>query len=310
MGGTMTEQQEKYNHSVEVLRLAAKMSEQYYNKPLLITYSGGKDSDVMLRIAEESGINYEVQNSHTTVDAPETVYHIRDVIQRQRDKGHNAEIVHAKYKDGTTATMWNLIQRKGIPHTRTALYCCVVLKEQTTPNRLITVGVREAESIKRRGRNDFETRGGKISKPFIEMLEVYEEAQENDPVFDCQMITKAKQNNDIVVNPVYYWNDADIWDFIHDREINTNPLYCRGYNRVGCIGCPLSGAKKQIRDFNDYPKFKQAYIRAFDKLVNFSFYDYAGGDTKSRGEKIFDWWIQAPEYGGQLTFDNMEIKNG
>ena len=118
MGGTMTEQQEKYNHSVEVLRLAAKMSEQYYNKPLLITYSGGKDSDVMLRIAEESGINYEVQNSHTTVDAPETVYHIRDVIQRQRDKGHNAEIVHAKYKDGTTATMWNLIQRKGIPPTR------------------------------------------------------------------------------------------------------------------------------------------------------------------------------------------------
>lgn len=38
--------------SIKTLQLAADMSRAYYGEPLIITYSGGKDSDVMLHLAE------------------------------------------------------------------------------------------------------------------------------------------------------------------------------------------------------------------------------------------------------------------
>lgn len=68
----------KEQQAIERLRLAAQMSETYYGQPLVITTSGGKDSDVCLYLAAASGIRYEVQHNHASVDAPETVYHVRE----------------------------------------------------------------------------------------------------------------------------------------------------------------------------------------------------------------------------------------
>lgn len=48
----MDELDEKIEKSEKALKLAAEMSNEYYNAPLIITYSGGKDSDVMLHLAE------------------------------------------------------------------------------------------------------------------------------------------------------------------------------------------------------------------------------------------------------------------
>lgn len=80
----------KIEKSKEVLRLARDMSLEYYGKPLVLTYSGGKDSDVMLDIAIKTlkPDEFEVINSHTSVDAPETVYHIREVFNRVRGGGY------------------------------------------------------------------------------------------------------------------------------------------------------------------------------------------------------------------------------
>ena len=39
----------------EALRFASAQSLKLYKQPLVITYSGGKDSDVLLRLAENSG---------------------------------------------------------------------------------------------------------------------------------------------------------------------------------------------------------------------------------------------------------------
>lgn len=60
---------DKVDIAIMRLKEAEAMSEIYYNKPLLVCYSGGKDSDTILELAKISGINFEVQHSHTTVDA-------------------------------------------------------------------------------------------------------------------------------------------------------------------------------------------------------------------------------------------------
>ena len=156
----------KIQDSIRALKLAADMSKIYYNAPLIICYSGGKDSSVLLDLAEKNlpKEDFIVQHSHTTVDAPETVYFIRDEFKRLESQGIKTEILYAKYADGTPITMWNLIPRKLMPCTRVVRYCCAYLKEQSTPNRLACLGVRAAESSKRQGRDTFGIRGGTTGK--------------------------------------------------------------------------------------------------------------------------------------------------
>ena len=152
---------DKVAEAQRALILAAKMSKDYYHKPLIITYSGGKDSDVMLHLAETclNPTEYEVLNSHTTVDAPETVYHIRDTFKRLEDKGIKATIDY-HVENGKRITMWNLIPSKLMPPTRIVRYCCSILKESGTPFRIAALGVRAEESSKRQGRDIFGIRGG------------------------------------------------------------------------------------------------------------------------------------------------------
>ena len=74
---------------VAIMRLqeASKMSLTIYQKPLIVTTSGGKDSSVCLELAQRSGIPFEVMHNHTTADAPETVYFVRNDLRRFEGKG-------------------------------------------------------------------------------------------------------------------------------------------------------------------------------------------------------------------------------
>ena len=145
------------------------MSKKYYDKPLIITYSGGKDSDVMLDLAEKvlKAEDFEVLNSHTSLDAPETVYHIRNTFKRLEEKGIKTTINYPKDENGNHITMWTLIPQKQIPPTRLMRYCCAELKETSTPNRLCALGVRADESNGRKGRDTFSNRGSNKGKGFI-----------------------------------------------------------------------------------------------------------------------------------------------
>lgn len=129
--------------AIERIQTASEMSLNYYKKPLVCTYSGGKDSDVMLELFRRSGVPFEVHHSHTTVDAPQTVYHIRDVFKKLESEGIKCEISMPKL------TMWQLIVKKKMPPTRLARYCCAYLKENDCKNRMIATGVRWDESKNR-----------------------------------------------------------------------------------------------------------------------------------------------------------------
>ena len=306
----------KIAKSIKTLKLAAEMSKTYYGKPMIVCYSGGKDSDVLLHLAKTAlkPTDFEVLNSHTSVDAPETVYHIRQVIDECRRGGIAASIRYPKDKDGKRITMWNLIVDKQIPPTRLARYCCKYLKETSTPNRMACLGVRAAESAKRQGREAFGVRGGSLRQATFFSLdhaeEVHHEALERDPVWDCTLIKTMREHGDTVVNPIYEWSDDDVWKYIQDNNIKTNPLYEKGYSRVGCIGCPMATYKQKMKEFADYPKYKDAYIRAFNRMLERRKAtgkkdlgnDYHYWET---GEDVFLWWIEEWKRNckGQLALD-------
>ena len=103
---------DKEQKAIERLKEAANMSLSYYGKPLIIVYSGGKDSEVLLELARRSGINFEVNHSHTSADAPQTVYHIRKVFKALEEQGIKCGINYPKM------SMWQLIIHKCFPPTR------------------------------------------------------------------------------------------------------------------------------------------------------------------------------------------------
>lgn len=271
-----------------ILRLqeAAQMSQQIYEKPLLLTYSGGKDSDLTVDLAIKAGIPFEVAHSLTTVDMPETVYHTRNVFARLEEKGIPCKTIKPAYK-GVPVTMWTLIPQKSMPPTRFARYCCSVLKKTAGKGRFIATGVRRAESAKRASRESFEILGSR--KQYGVLLtddEVFtQDNTEKRRQFEtCRL--KAKRT----VNPLIDWTDDDVWDYIAAENINVNPKYHDGYKRVGCVGCPLSSKCNRMREFDEYPTYKRAYIRAFDKMLDVR--KAKGLDTEWKtGNEVFEWWV-------------------
>ena len=147
---------DKEQQAFERLRQGALMSERYYDQPLMICYSGGKDSDVLVELARRAGINFEVVNSHTTADAPETVRYIRQRFKELEEIGIKCTVEYPKYK-GKRTSMWEIIQIKKMPPTRIIRYCCSVLKETSGDGRAVATGVRWEESTARKnGRGIFE----------------------------------------------------------------------------------------------------------------------------------------------------------
>jgi len=312
--------QVKINHAYDVLTLAAKMSLLYYQKPLMCCYSGGKDSDVLVQLALEclKPDEFEVLNSHTTVDSPETVYYIRERFEELRKQGIKCTVQYPTNKDGSPKSMWNLILKNDTPPTRLMRYCCRELKETSAPNRFIAVGVREDEGSGRKGRSDFATREAtkkdayyyyySHAKEVFEQSERERESSGGQPneadAYDCKFIEKAKQKKDMICNPIYQFTEKEVWELIKDRGLKYNPMYDNGYFRVGCLGCPLA-RKAQLKQFADYPKYKALYIAAFDRMLKHR--EAAGKKNEWKtGEEVFNWWIGKDELNGQLSlFDDM-----
>jgi len=147
-------------------------------------------------------------------------------------------------------TMFQLIEDKGgfLP-TRKCRYCCDKLKEMRAKDRWKVLGVRADESANRRGRD----------------------------------IVDRKRKE---VLPIYGWSDIDVWDFIQCNLLDYNPLYdVEGFERVGCIGCPLVSKRKRLVEFERYPLYKKAYIQAIERGLQKS------GDKDKTAHELFEAWL-------------------
>lgn len=283
---------DKEQKAIERIKQASEMSLHSYKKPLICTYSGGKDSDVILELFKRSGIPFEVHNSHTTVDAPNTVYHIRKKFYELELKGIKCTASPPPIMAGKRMTMWNLIPHKKLPPTRIARYCCAVLKEGDCKNRMIATGVRweESRSRSRRGIMENISNSGKGDDNRIVLM--------NDNDDKRKLVEKCEIHAKTVVNPIIDWGHYDIWDFINSENIEVCDLYFEGFKRIGCIGCPMAG-KNRWFEFRLFPSYQKAYISAFERMLQ------SGNKYKWKtGEEVFRWWMEDKNVHGQLELQD------
>lgn len=283
---------DKLQTAISRMRMASEVSQAHYGRPILLTYSGGKDSDACIEVARIAGIPFEVVNSHTTADAPETVRHIRQKFRELELEGVKCWIEYPMYK-GKRTSMWDLIVQAKFPPTRLRRYCCKVLKETSGNGRAIVTGVRWAESTRRKNsRGVMETKEKRLSDKLVIL-------DDNDD--SRRFIEQCQLKASTVFNPIIDWTDEEVWALLTERKVCTNPLYSCGYKRVGCIGCPMAD-KKRYREFADYPAYKRLYIRAFDRMLEAR--RRAGKETRRMGEngyEVFRWWME--DNPDQMQFD-------
>ena len=274
-----TSLEDKVKRAIDRLR-TFEPPEGYY-----LAFSGGKDSQCIYHLAKEAGVKFDAHYSLTTVDPPELVYFIRD---------NYPDVIIEKPE----LSMWRLIEKKRMPPTRIARYCCSSQKEGDGAGRIVVTGVRWAESTNRKNRNVIEI----IAKTKKEKIILNSDNHEDRKMFE-NCVMKGKR----VLNPIVDWEDEDVWGYIKSRGLEYCKLYEEGFERLGCVGCPMARQAGREREFERWPKYKLNYIKAFQRMVDKRIED--GLETKwTTGQEVFDWWMEytkMPDEGmdGQIEMD-------
>ena len=234
-----------------------------------LAFSGGKDSQCVYHLAEMAGVAFDAHYSVTSVDPPELMRFIRE---------HYPDVKweYPMYQ-GKRCSMWTLIADHTVPPTRMVRYCCDVLKEQHGQGRVAVTGVRWAESQNRRkthGVVDMRTRSKRIIHEQLENNDAAKLNSRGGLIFldDNEETRKAVeycyQKRRTTLNPIIDWDEEEVWEFLNEvAKVPHCSLYDEGFTRLGCIGCPLQGREGMKRDFERWPRYKELYIRAFDKMI-------------------------------------------
>lgn len=196
--------------------------------PVEISYSGGKDSDVILELAKMAGIPYRAIYKNTTIDPPGTIKHCKE----------NGVEVFAP-----TINFFDLVKKKGCP-TRRARFCCEYLKEYKVLDRAVQ-GIRRSESVKRAKRYH----EPEICRAYPKGLK----ARIYLPILEWtdEDVAQFIAERGIKCHPLYYDEHGDF----------------RVERRLGCIGCPLRSDNGKS-DFVKYPKFLKRLIESCQTFID------------------------------------------
>ena len=254
----------KLDYSIDLLRKAEKMALRLDpENGFWLAFSGGKDSQALYHVAQMAGVRFKAHMNLTSVDPPEV---IRFVKRQYPD----VELIKPRM------SIFEMAKKKHLLPTRRFRWCCAEYKEISGVGKVTLIGIRKQESARRSKRNEVEFGNHKFSGNFDQWSE-HEE----------KMVTCVGGKDKILVSPIIYWTERDVWEFLNENGIPHCELYDQGYTRIGCICCPMSNRKQKLKDIERWPHVKSNWIKAIQCLID---YGYIGHDF-SDAETGFRWRI-------------------
>ncbi|MDF1558514.1 MAG: phosphoadenosine phosphosulfate reductase family protein, partial [ANME-2 cluster archaeon] len=194
---------------------------QSTNRPVSVSYSGGKDSLATLLLVKDCLEDFDVLFADTGLEFPETVENVEEVGRR-----YNLSIKIFNAGD----VFWKSIDTFG-PPTVEARWCCKTCKlgpismliDEHFPDGCLTfIGQRKYESEGR-------ARSDKIWKnPWV--------------------------GNQIAASPIQNWTALHIWLYLFWKGAPHNSLYEQGFDRIGCWLCPSGSLAEMLRIKEIHPE--------------------------------------------------------
>lgn len=249
-----------------------------------VSYSGGKDSEVLVDICRKLYPNIKIVFVNTGVELPGTV---RQVTKRKKE-GWNIDVVIPKkrFKD--------IVKEYGYP---------VVSKEQS--QYISQYKKAKSQKTKDTRMNGNKYGRGKISEKWKYLIEaefeisdrcchwlkkepIYRYEKENGmkPIIGTMAEESSQRKSTYLKNgcnsfeskreiskPLGFWKEEDIWEYIKVKNLEISEEYTKnGRTRTGCAGCLFgahldykrTGEHNILRLERDYPKLHEFYVKELD----------------------------------------------
>ncbi|TGC08035.1 phosphoadenosine phosphosulfate reductase domain-containing protein [Methanolobus halotolerans] len=202
----------------------------YRSLPVNVSFSGGKDSLVILDLARSAlrNVNVKAFFLNTGIEFPETVDFVHEYC-----RDNDIELVEKKAATG----FWDNVETFG-PPAKDFRWCCKICKLapaneaieeclETAPVCLTIDGKRKYESFSR----------ARIA------------TSEKNPFVPGQLN----------IFPIRDWRAIEVWLYIYWRGLQYNPLYAMGFERVGCYLCPAALSAEYMRLGDLHPELSEKW---------------------------------------------------
>jgi len=188
-----------------------------FNGRVMVSWSGGKDSTIVVYLARKIDPNVIVLFANTLIEYPETVKYVRELAKEWKLNYHEV-------KPRKGVTYWKIVEREGFPKIRWHRHkptCCTELK--TYPIQVFTAKM----GIK------CQLIGFTYDESRPRFVQLY-----RNGIFQY---VKPRKYEDVVTvykcYPIAFWSVSDVWKYIKKNNIPYNPVYDKGVERVGCMPC-------------------------------------------------------------------------
>ena len=231
---------------------------EYKNLPVYVSFSGGKDSLVVLDLARASLKQRELRAFflNTGIEFPETVDFVRSYCCENK-------ISLVEVNSGTA--FWEQVEKFG-PPAKDFRWCCKVCK-------LASAG--DLETEKENCSFPSDERAGNSNINSIAYLAI--DGKRKHESFSRARIAATETNpfvpSQLNIFPIRDWKALEVWLYIYWRNLSYNPLYDLGFERVGCWLCPSALAAEYIRVKELHPEMYEkwnAFLLKWSKTTGFS----------------------------------------
>ncbi|MDG6243958.1 MAG: phosphoadenosine phosphosulfate reductase family protein [Methanolobus sp.] len=194
------------------------------DRPVTVSFSGGKDSLAVLHLVSECLDDYDLLFADTGIEFPETVKNVHDVAEFY---GKPLKMISCGN------AFWDSVDSFGPPSVEVR-WCCKVCKlgpitqiiNDNYENGCLTfIGQRKYESGTR-------AKSERVWKnPWV--------------------------SNQVAAAPIQNWTAMHVWLYIFKKQLMFNPLYGEGFDRIGCWLCPSSSMADFVRLKETHPEMEK-----------------------------------------------------